>query len=255
MSDDPRIDVLHVPVTATTRDRALDRVESWITGGDATYVTFTGVHGVMESQKDPEVLRDHQGAGMVAPDGMPMVWAARMAGVRDVTRVDGPDFFLAMCERAAVHGYPSFFYGGRDGVADQLAAAMVERFPGLQVVGTWCPPFRPLTEPEIHDVARMINESGAALVWVGLSTPKQERWMAEFRPLLDAPVLLGVGAAFDIHSGNIRQAPALVRGSGLEWLYRLMMEPRRLWRRYLTNNPRFVWALARRRPTVIDTTD
>jgi N-acetylglucosaminyldiphosphoundecaprenol N-acetyl-beta-D-mannosaminyltransferase len=249
--DDPRVDVLSVPVCATTMARALDRVSSWIEDRDPHFVTFTGVHGVMESQSDPELLLIHQQAGMVCPDGMPMVWSSRLAGVKDVTRVYGPDFMLAMSERSAERGYSSFFYGGNDGVAEQLADALRARFAGMPVAGTWCPPFRPLTDEEKVEVVTMINGSGADMVWVGLSTPKQERWMAEFLPLLDVPVLLGVGAAFDIHSGNLRQAPPFLQKAGLEWLYRLAMEPRRLWRRYLHNNPRFVWALARRRPTVI----
>lgn len=252
MNDDPRVDVLGVPVSATTMAKALDRVEGWITTRDKHFATFTGVHGVMESQNDPELLRIHQDAGMVAPDGMPMVWSSRLAGVKDVTRVYGPDFLLAMSERASTKGYSSFFYGGNEGIADQLAASLSERFPGLPVAGTWCPPFRPLTDDEVAEVVAMINGSGADMVWVGLSTPKQERWMSQFLPLLDVPVLLGVGAAFDIHSGNLRQAPPRLQKMGLEWAYRLAMEPKRLWRRYFYNNPRFVWALARRRPRLIE---
>jgi N-acetylglucosaminyldiphosphoundecaprenol N-acetyl-beta-D-mannosaminyltransferase len=254
LNEDPRVDVLSVPVSATTLDRALDLVEEWVAEGERSFVTFTGVHGVMECQSDPELLRIHNEAGIVAPDGMPMVWSSRMAGVKDVTRVYGPDFMLAMAERAAAKGYRSFFYGGKEGVADQLAASLSERFPGFQVAGTWCPPFRPLTDEERDEVVAAIDGSAADLVWVGLSTPKQERWMDEFRPLLKAPALLGVGAAFDIHSGNLRQAPPMLQKVGLEWAYRLAMEPKRLWRRYLSNNPRFVWALARRRPRVIDPT-
>jgi N-acetylglucosaminyldiphosphoundecaprenol N-acetyl-beta-D-mannosaminyltransferase len=249
--DEPRVDVLSVPIAATTLARAVDRVERWVVGRQPQYVTFTGVHGVMESRHDPALLRIHQEAGMVAPDGMPMVWSARIAGVRDVTRVYGPDFLLAMCERSSAKGYRSFFYGGKDGVPEQLAATLERRFPGLLVVGTYSPPFRPLSADERSEVAAMIRAAEPDLVWVGLSTPKQERWMAELCPLLDGPVLLGVGAAFDIHSGNLRQAPGWIQRSGLEWLFRLVMEPRRLWRRYLSNNPRFLWAIIRNRPKVI----
>jgi N-acetylglucosaminyldiphosphoundecaprenol N-acetyl-beta-D-mannosaminyltransferase len=247
----PRVDVLGVPVSATTMDGAVATVEGWIADRDPHFATFTGVHGVMESQRDPELLRIHQRAGMVAPDGMPMVWCSKRAGVTDVTRVYGPDFMLAMSEQAARKGYRSFFYGGNEGVADQLAASLQERFPGLEVAGTWCPPFRPLTEAEQDEVVEMIRASGADMVWVGLSTPKQERWMDAFVGRLGVPALLGVGAAFDIHSGNLRQAPPFLQRHGLEWAYRLAVEPRRLWRRYLSNNPRFVWAIMRRKPRLL----
>jgi N-acetylglucosaminyldiphosphoundecaprenol N-acetyl-beta-D-mannosaminyltransferase len=252
MTSDPTVDVLGVPVSAISLDRALERVDDWVAAGTPQFVTFTGVHGVMESQTDPELLAIHSQAGTVSPDGMPLVWASRYAGVEDVTRVYGPDFLLAMAERSVDKGYTSFFYGGAEGVADQLAASLQERFPGFQVAGTWCPPFRPLTEDEKVEVTQMILDSGADLVWVGLSTPKQERWMAEFCPRLGRPVLFGVGAAFDIHSGNLRQAPPRLQKLGLEWAYRLAMEPKRLWRRYFYNNPRFVWALARRRPRLVE---
>jgi N-acetylglucosaminyldiphosphoundecaprenol N-acetyl-beta-D-mannosaminyltransferase len=251
MNRDPRVDVLGVPVSATSMEQALDRVEGWIRARDPHYVTFTGVHGVMECQADPELARIHRGAGMVAPDGMPMVWASKLAGVKDTTRVYGPDFLLAMAERAAREGYTSFFYGGNEGVADELAASLAERFPGFRCVGTYCPPFRPLTDDEVGEVVELVRAAEPDMVWVGLSTPKQERWMAQFVDKLDGPVLLGVGAAFDIHSGNLSQAPLWMQRNGLEWLYRLGVEPKRLWKRYLVNNPRFVAKVARRRPRLL----
>jgi len=155
---------------------------------------------------------------------------------------------LRVLERAAEAGWSSYFYGGAQGVPELLAAAMQERFPGLRVAGTASPPFRPLTPAEERDVVASINAARPDLVWVGLSTPKQERWMAHFRERLDAPVLLGVGAAFDFHTGRVRQAPRWMQTRGLEWLFRLAVEPRRLWRRYLSNNPRFVSAVVRRPP-------
>jgi N-acetylglucosaminyldiphosphoundecaprenol N-acetyl-beta-D-mannosaminyltransferase len=255
MNPDPRVDVLGVPVSATTMDQALDRVEGWIERREPHYVTFTGVHGVMECQTDPELARIHREAGMVAPDGMPMVWSSRLAGVKETTRVYGPDFMLAMAERAARKGYTSFFYGGNEGVADKLAATLAERFPGFTTVGTCCPPFRPLTDDELDEVAATIRAARPDMVWVGLSTPKQERWMARVVDRLDVPALLGVGAAFDIHSDNLSQAPRWMQRNGLEWLYRLAVEPRRLWRRYLVNNPRFVAKVVRRRPTLVAGTD
>ncbi len=160
---------------------------------------------------------------------------------------------LEVCEHAAAEGWSSYFYGAADGVPELLAENLSARFPGLRVVGTHSPPYRPLTPGEIDEAAAMINDSGADLVWVGLSTPKQERWMAEFRGRLVAPVLLGVGAAFDIHAGLLRQAPPVLQRAGLEWAYRLAVEPGRLWRRYLRNNPRFVANIVRRPPRVVAT--
>ena len=254
MSHDQRVDVLGVPVSATTMDDALDRAEDWIADRDPHFVTFTGVHGVMECQTDAELEWIHSQAGMVCPDGMPMVWASKFAGVKDTTRVYGPDFMVAMAERAAAKGHTSFFYGGNDGVADELAASLAERFPGFRSVGTYCPPFRPLTDDEVSEVVETITSARPDMVWVGLSTPKQERWMAEFVDKLDVPVLLGVGAAFDIHSGHLSQAPLWMQRNGLEWLYRLGVEPKRLWRRYLVNNPRFVLKVLRRRPKLLPDT-
>ncbi|HEY6532071.1 MAG TPA: WecB/TagA/CpsF family glycosyltransferase [Acidimicrobiales bacterium] len=253
MSTDARVDVLGVPVSAISLDQALDQAVSWIEARDPHFVTFTGVHGVMECQTDPELEWIHCQAGMVCPDGMPMVWASKYAGVKDTTRVYGPDFMLAMAERAAAEGYTSFFYGGNEGVADQLAGILTERFPGFRSVGTYCPPFRPLTDDEKQEVVDTITAANPDMVWVGLSTPKQERWMAEFVERLDVPVLFGVGAAFDIHSGNLAQAPKWMQRNGLEWLYRLGVEPKRLWRRYLVNNPKFAVKVLRRKPRVLST--
>ena len=248
MDNDPRVDVLGVPVSATTMDKALQRVEGWIHDQQPHFVTFTGVHGVMESQTDASLEKIHAEAGMVAPDGMPMVWASRYAGVKETTRVYGPDFMVAMAERAASEGYTSFFYGGNDGVAEELAERLAEMFPGFRCVGTFCPPFRPLTEAESEEVVDAIQAAAPDMVWVGLSTPKQERWMSEYVDRLGVPALLGVGAAFDIHSGHLSQAPVWMQKRGLEWLYRLAVEPKRLWRRYLVNNPKFLVAVLRRPP-------
>jgi N-acetylglucosaminyldiphosphoundecaprenol N-acetyl-beta-D-mannosaminyltransferase len=247
--DAPRADVLGVHVCASTFSNAVATLASWVETGRREYVTFTGVHGVMEAQRDEALLKIHNAAGFVACDGMPLVWSCRSAGYRDAERVYGPDAMLALTERAAARGWRVFFYGGKPGTAESLAARLGERFPGLQVAGMYSPPFRELTAAEIDAEIEMINASEADLVWVGLSTPKQERWMAARRNALDAALLLGVGAAFDFHAGHVRQAPAWVQRCGLEWLFRLGMEPRRLWRRYLRNNPAFVWNIARTRPT------
>lgn len=246
-----RVDVLGVQVSAISPRIAIEEIDRRVRQQDPGYVTFTGVHGVMESQADPALRAIHNRASLICPDGMPLVWAARSAGAPDCQRVCGPDLMLAVWERSADLGWRHFLYGGRDGVAELLAKRLQERFPGVQIAGTWTPPFRPLTEGEFDDIAAMINRSRAQLVWVGLSTPKQERWMAAMRSRLEAPVLLGVGAAFDINAGLVPRAPAWMQRNGLEWLFRMASEPRRLARRYLTNNPRFVLRMIRSRPVLL----
>ena len=247
----PRVDVLGVGVSAVSMDSAVAEIGRWLTDDEHRYVCVTGVHGVMECQRDPELREIHNRSGLTTPDGMPLVWCAHRAGVAEVTRVYGPDLMLALLDQARDEGWSSFFYGGGPGTAQQLVSRLRLRFPGLPVAGIHEPPFRPLTDEEDQQVIDLINASGARLVWVGLSTPKQERWMAAHVGRLDANALLGVGAAFDIHAGTLRQAPEWMQRSGLEWLFRLGMEPRRLWRRYLRNNPLFVIGLMRRRPRVI----
>jgi N-acetylglucosaminyldiphosphoundecaprenol N-acetyl-beta-D-mannosaminyltransferase len=239
-----RVDVLGVPVSAVTMDAAVQTIAGWIGSRLQHYVCVTGVHGVMESLRDESLRVIHARAGLVTPDGMPLVWLARRARRGAVERVYGPDLMLAVCEVSQSRGWRHFFYGGAPGVADRLAARLQARFPRLEVAGTYCPPFRPLSAAESDEVAARIDAAGADIVWVGLSTPKQERWMAAQIGRVAAPVLIGVGAAFDFHAGLKRQAPRWMQCSGLEWLFRLCTEPRRLWRRYLRNNPEFVWRVA-----------
>lgn len=246
-----RVDVLGVHVSAIDMSIALDEIERWVVEGEQHYVCVTGVHGVMESQRDPALRAIHNGSGLTTPDGMPMVWAGRRAGARWMERVYGPDLMLALAARAAERGWASYFYGGKAGVADRLVERLRERFPSLRSVGTESPPFRPLTPVEDAAVVDRINAASPELVWIGLSTPKQERWMADHVGRLAAPVLLGVGAAFDIHAGLLPQAPVWVQRHGLEWAYRLYREPRRLWRRYFSNNPRFALAIIRRPPRLL----
>jgi len=234
------VSVLGVDIDAINETDAVDRIARWIESDQREYVTCTNVHAVMEAQDDPEVRAALSDAGMVTPDGVPLVWCGQQAGSDRIERVYGPDLTLAVLERAAREGWTSFFYGGGDGVAEGLANEMKDRYPGLQVVGSYSPPFRELTEAEDLEIAAMLNDSKADIIWVGLGCPKQEKWMREQRPNLKASVLLGVGAAFDFHTGNISQAPSVLQRVGLEWFYRLCAEPRRLWKRYLVLNPRFV---------------
>lgn len=237
---DVRANVLGVGVSAITMDDAVARIEGWIAGRTPNYVCITGVHGVMESQRDQSLRAIHNAAGMVTPDGMPLVWMSHLQGLGHVRRVYGPELMAAMSARSPERGYRHFYYGGGPGVAGELEAALTRRFPGLQVVGTMTPPFRPMTPDEDAAAVRAINEARPDIVWVGLSTPKQERWMADHVGRLEAPVLVGVGAAFDFLSGRKKQAPAWMQRSGLEWLHRFASEPGRLWRRYLRNNPAFL---------------
>jgi N-acetylglucosaminyldiphosphoundecaprenol N-acetyl-beta-D-mannosaminyltransferase len=237
----PRVDVLGVSVSAINMAQALDVIDDWITSDARRYVCVTGVHGVMESRRDPRLRDIHNHAGLVTPDGMPLVWWSKAAGWRHTTRVYGPDLMLSCCERSMATGYRHFFFGGDIGVSDLLARKLSKRFPGLVIAGTYTPPFRALTSKEDDEVIRRINDAAADIVWVGLGTPKQEFWMAEHVARIEAPVLIGVGAAFDFHAGLKRQAPVWMRQSGLEWAFRLASEPRRLWKRYLRNNPEFLW--------------
>ena len=239
-----RVDVLGVRISTMTMDGVVATIAEWIKAGAREYVCVTGVHGVMESRRDPALRMIHNASGMTTADGMPMVWAGRRAGAWWMTRVYGPDLVLAVLERAAAEGWRSYFYGGAPGVAEELADRMSQRFPGLVVVGTVSPEYPPVPGADVE----AINEAAPDLVWVGLSTPTQERWMAAHREALHAPVLVGVGAAFDIHAGRLTQAPRWVQRSGLEWAYRLAREPRRLARRYLRNNPAFVLSIMRHPP-------
>jgi N-acetylglucosaminyldiphosphoundecaprenol N-acetyl-beta-D-mannosaminyltransferase len=247
-----RVDVLGVGISAVDMTMAREEITRWIEAREPHYVCVTGVHGVMESQRDPELLTIHNSSGLTTPDGMPMVWAGRRAGAAWMSRVYGPDLMLSVLERAAERGWKSFLYGGKEGVPEMLAARLVERFPALEIAGMHAPPFRPITPAEDDEIVARINATGAELVWVGLSTPKQERWMAAHVGRLEAPALLGVGAAFDFHAGRVQQAPPWMQERGLEWMYRLAKEPRRLWKRYLQNNPAFVARILRNPPRLRD---
>jgi N-acetylglucosaminyldiphosphoundecaprenol N-acetyl-beta-D-mannosaminyltransferase len=242
-----RVDVLGVGVSAVDMDQAVAEIAGWVERRERHYVCVTGVHGVMESLRDAELRRIHNASGLTTPDGMPLVWAGHRGGAAHMRRVYGPDLMLALCELAERQGWSSYFHGGAPGVADRLAERLTERFPGLEVAGTSSPPFRAPTPEEDELTVERIERASPDLVWVGLGTPKQERWMAAHTGRLSAPVLLGVGAAFNIHAGLLPQAPRWMQRSGLEWLYRLWREPR-LARRYLRNNPRFLIEIVRRPP-------
>jgi N-acetylglucosaminyldiphosphoundecaprenol N-acetyl-beta-D-mannosaminyltransferase len=247
----PRVDVLGVGVNAIDMDGAIEEIARWISDDEQHYVCVTGVHGVMESQADPTLLAIHNGSGLTTPDGMPLVWAGRYAGARAMRQVCGPELFPAVCARAEREGWRMFLYGGNDGVPELLAERLRAAHPEIQVVGTLSPPFRPLTSEEDAEIIERINTAAPDIVWVGLSTPKQERWMAAHVGRVHAPVMVGVGAAFDIHAGLRQRPPRWVQRAGLEWAFRLLVEPRRLARRYLKNNPRFVVRILRQPPRIV----
>jgi len=232
--------VLGLWVDAVDPATSLARIADWIDTRRRAYVCLTNVYSVMQARRDVGLRSVFNGAALAAPDGMPLVWMARLAGLGHVQRVYGPDLTLTTCELARQRGYRCYFYGGSPGVADELARRLSARFEGLSVAGAEGPPFRPLSAEEAQAAVDRINASGADVVFVGLGSPRQERWMAEHRAVLAAPILMGVGAAFDFHTGRVRQAPRWMMGAGLEWLFRLAQEPRRLWRRYLLYNPLFV---------------
>jgi N-acetylglucosaminyldiphosphoundecaprenol N-acetyl-beta-D-mannosaminyltransferase len=240
------VEVLGFPLALTDYERTLDWIESTIAEGERGYVCVCNVHTVMASAEDPELREAIFASAVNVPDGQPLVWAMNALGHSIDERVYGPELMARACARSAENGTRFYLYGGRNqGALVQLALNLRQRYPGVKIVGGYSPPHRPLTERERDAVVQEINSSRADVVWIGIGVPKQEKWMAKMRPLLEAPVLIGVGAAFDLHAGLVPQAPVWIQGSGLEWAYRLVHEPRRLWRRYSRYNPRFVGAFAR----------
>jgi N-acetylglucosaminyldiphosphoundecaprenol N-acetyl-beta-D-mannosaminyltransferase len=233
--------VLGIPLGVTDYEEVLNWMEAVIAAGGRGYVTAAAVNLVMSAREDPDVLAAVLGATLAVPDGQPLVWALRLLGHSGATRVYGPDLMAHFCARAARSGIPMYLYGGRtEDALELLRSRLCERFPGLRIVGGFSPPFRTLTDEEQERVIADIDDSGAAVVWVGIGQPKQELWMGVMRPRLRAPLLVGVGAAFDFHAGLVSQAPGWMQRIGLEWVYRLSREPRRLWRRYARYNPLFL---------------
>jgi N-acetylglucosaminyldiphosphoundecaprenol N-acetyl-beta-D-mannosaminyltransferase len=234
--------VLGVRVNAVQIPDVVETLCRWIyERGRSRFVAVTGMHGVMEARQSDEFQQVLADADLVVPDGMPLVWVGRSCGLNLRRRVYGPELMETFL-RETKDSYRHFFYGGGEGVADELAVTLHRKF-GIQVAGTWCPPFRPLSPTEEKAIAALIEETKPDVLWVGLSTPKQERWMHAHRHL-NVPVMIGVGAAFDFHTGRAAQAPVWMRENGLEWLFRLLSEPRRLWRRYIILGGKFGWNVA-----------
>ena len=233
-------DILEMHVDVTSYPDAAGRVVQWASLGETPrYVCAANVHMVMESHDDPAFKGVVNSADLVTPDGVPLVWALKLLGVSEATRVYGPDLTLHVCERAAKQGIPIGLYGGTPESLEAFVQFLEEKFPGIQIGCTIAPPFRPLKSEEDERYTREINESGVRILFVGIGCPKQEKWMAQHKDRINA-VMLGVGAAFDFHTGRVKQAPSWMQRFGLEWFFRLLMEPRRLWKRYFMHNPRFV---------------
>jgi N-acetylglucosaminyldiphosphoundecaprenol N-acetyl-beta-D-mannosaminyltransferase len=240
------VDLLGVPIALTDYDRMLSWIDEMVAARQRGYVCVCNVHTVMASAEDEDLRKALLSSSVNVPDGQPLVWAINALGHPLSRRVYGPQLMDRACARAAASGQRFYLYGGRDqGALFQLALSLRQSHPGIKIVGGYSPPHRPLTAPERADVVAQINAARPDIVWAGIGVPKQEKWMAEMRPLLDAPVLVGVGAAFDFHAGLVPQAPHVLQNAGLEWAYRLAHEPRRLWRRYIRYNPRFVVAFSR----------
>jgi N-acetylglucosaminyldiphosphoundecaprenol N-acetyl-beta-D-mannosaminyltransferase len=238
-----RINVLGVGLSVLNMETALRAIKAALQERRKGYLCFTGVHPVMEAQADESLRTIFNHAFLATPDGMPMVWLGRFHGHPEMGRVYGPDLLLEMMEWSRTSGCRHFFYGGSEGVADALAEKMRARFPGVEICGTFCPPFRALNETERTGLIATIDQLRPDVIWVGLGSPKQDRFMAEYLPLLNTTLMAGVGAAFDFHTGRITQAPRWMQRSGLEWLFRVVQEPRRLGKRYLKSNPLFVLQL------------
>jgi len=232
--------ILGVGVSAINMNAAVEKIGQWIAQGSRQYVCVSSVNNIMECRSDKRLRVIHNRAGMVTPDGMPLVWLSRLSGKKHVSRVYGPDLLLAVCERSLQTGWSHYFYGGSPEALSRMQARLADRYPGLNIAGAESPPFRPLTEAEDQAAVDRINASGADILCVRLGAPKQEYWMADHLERIKVPVMIGVGAAFDFHAGTKKQAPHWMQRSGLEWFFRLCSEPKRLWKRYLINNPLFV---------------
>jgi N-acetylglucosaminyldiphosphoundecaprenol N-acetyl-beta-D-mannosaminyltransferase len=235
-----RANVLGVGIHAVNLALAADMIDSATSADQKGYVCVTGVHGVMEAQRSPQFKKVLDRAMLVVPDGMPTVWIGRWEGYNGMRRVFGPDLMKEVCRRSVASGGKHFLYGGKPGVAEGLKHNLEVWFPGIRIVGTQTPPFRPLCAAEKMKLQQDLVVLSPDIIWVGLSTPKQEQFMAEYIDLLNCKVMIGVGAAFDIHTGRVKDAPDWIKVAGLQWFHRLCQEPSRLWKRYLINNSRFV---------------
>ena len=236
--------VLGIAIAALDMDRTVDRVAQALRERQRGYICLTGVHGVVEAQRDPRLASIYSASIMNVPDGMPTVWVGRWQGHASMRRVTGPDLMLEILRRKQFEGYTHYLYGGKAGVAEELRAELTRRFPWARIVGTYTPPFRELLPEEEEQLIADVRMLKPDMIWVGIGTPKQERFMHSYLSRLDTTLMFGVGAAFDFHTGRIRDCADWIKRAGLQWLHRLMQDPRRLWKRYLRTNPVFLWSIA-----------
>jgi len=235
------VNVLDIGVHAVDMEQSVARMRLALEEGRKGYVCLASVHGIMEARRNRDLRSIFANAYLVAPDGMPTVWMGHLQGLPGMQRVFGPDLMLEIFSRRELSGYKHFLCGGEPGVAEQLHDEMLRRFPWVSIVGTYAPPFRPMSAEEESELAAQVRQLKPDIFWVGLSTPKQERFMARYLPMLDTKLMIGVGAAFLFHTGVIKDSPSWVKRAGLQWLHRLLQEPARLWRRYLVNVPLFLF--------------
>ena len=241
------VHILGVRINLVTIAGALSQIEDWIKAKQRNYICACPNYSIIMGQKDNEFREALNGSSMSVPDGMSVVWVCRLRGYKKAKQVRGTELMLQTCKMAAEKGYSCFFYGGADGIPERLGEELKRRVPGFRVAGTYSPPFRTLTEQEIGDVINMINAANPDILWVGLGAPKQEIWMAQHIRHLNVPVMVGVGAAFDFVSGNKEEVPGWLQRAGLEWLFRLIKEPRRLWKRNLYHPIFMIKALLQKR--------
>lgn len=234
--------ILGVPITLTTMEQAVAQITLWAKIGLENYVCVRDVPSLMLSQDNVDLKEVHEKAGMITPDGMPLVWVCKSRGYKNVTRVSGADLVTSLCESSQATSLRHYFYGGKAGVAQKMASTLLHRYPNLIIAGFSTPPIRDLDTKPFFDfeAVQTIAATSPSVVWVGLSSPKQEYWMRDHVGRIPGAVLIGVGAAFDFHSGTVKRAPIWMQNSGLEWLHRLLSDPIRLWRRYLIFAPLFV---------------
>jgi len=244
LPETPRANLLGIGISAVNMPEALRLIHSVLAMGKKGYICVTGVHGIMEAQRDPCFKRILNDSFLTTPDGLPTVWVGKIQGHSAMARVYGPDLMLEVCKHSKESGLTHFLYGGKAGVAELLRSSLTAKFPGVKIVGSCTPPFRNLNAQEEEELQQLITRLKPDVFWVGLSTPKQERFMAAYLPRLETKLMIGVGAAFDIHAGLLRDSPDWVKRAGLQWCHRLLQEPQRLWKRYLLNNPRFLWKIA-----------
>ena len=239
-----RANVLGIGIDAVNMQQALAKIAQELEQRRKGYICLAGVHGVMEAQRNPEVARVLAGAALVAPDGMPTVWVGHYQGHSQMERVTGPDLMLEVMRREEFRGYTHFFCGGKEGIAGELRDQIAAQFPFVKIAGTYMPPFGPMSPEQEKEFIEQIGRLKPDIIWVGISTPKQELFMERYLPLLDTTLMFGVGAAFDFHTGRIADCAEWIKRCGFQWLHRLLQDPKHLWKRYLRNNPSFLFSIA-----------